>query len=323
MFIEERSRLTQIPSSRNTAAAWPHGITAAVVQLTYFRTFQRFQVYALFFVCLRALDKARKKVVSTPFQKSRPRSVWRHLRSANFAFVLQCSWQADFFSREVSHHFGLFGPIICVCPPGGAVHTTGFGPVGVFSRLRKGSHLPCLHATFARTRRNRCSFAAAEPGLFVFSNGESFMFCFFFVGPSQYSLFHTAEGIFQGPDGLSGGETVHITCACPRALREADAQGRSWGRQGKRQEVAETTHGNGIISKIDAICSTAARVYLGSQVVETLAPPSETVFSPGLRFLSASVFSVLVPSWSFLLACLRGLLVSCFFLLERWTLGDA
>ena len=36
-----------------------HHVAAAIVQLTssnsvYFRTFQRFQVYALFFVCLRA-----------------------------------------------------------------------------------------------------------------------------------------------------------------------------------------------------------------------------------------------------------------------------
>ena len=136
------------------------------------------------------------------------------------------------------------------------------------------------------------------------------MFCFFFVGPSQYSLFHTAEGMVQGPpDGLSGGS--HTSRLCPRASHEADAQGRSWGRQGKRQEVAETTHGNGIISKIGAIYSTAARVYLGPRAVETLVPPSETVFSRGFRFLSASVFSVKL-SWSFLLAYLRGWLVSCF-----------
>ena len=57
------------------------------------------------------------------------------------------------------------------------------------------------------------------------------MFCFFFVGPSQYSLFHTAEGMVQGPpDGLSGGETDHITYApayvlehCVKRMRNAGA----------------------------------------------------------------------------------------------------
>ena len=57
------------------------------------------------------------------------------------------------------------------------------------------------------------------------------MFCFFFVGPAQYFLFHTAEGMVQGPqDGLSGGETVHITYApayvlehCVKRMRKAGA----------------------------------------------------------------------------------------------------
>ena len=43
-----------------------------------------------------------------------------------------------------SHHFGIFGPIIYVCPPGGAVHTTGFGPVGMFPRLAQ--RIPSEHS---------------------------------------------------------------------------------------------------------------------------------------------------------------------------------
>ena len=35
----------------------------------YFRTFQRFKVYALFFVCLRAQDRARKKIVISLFSE--------------------------------------------------------------------------------------------------------------------------------------------------------------------------------------------------------------------------------------------------------------
>ena len=58
--------------------------------------------------------------------------LWRMLHSSSLCERLlspSSPWDSG------SHHFGIFGPIIYVCLPGGAVHTTGFGPVGVFPRL--------------------------------------------------------------------------------------------------------------------------------------------------------------------------------------------
>ena len=114
VFVEERGRLTLITFISDTPLRLAHsnerGVAAAVVQLTSSTLsisgrFNASRSTRCFFMCLRAQDRARKKL-SVPFFSEITSSlslVTLAMEVPHFAFVLQCSWQADFFSREVIH----------------------------------------------------------------------------------------------------------------------------------------------------------------------------------------------------------------------------